>query len=106
MIYLFSQDCLPQEEYRLTYPNGESESPYVFICSSPQELPVKFPISGSHKICKKIMENRNPFLNETNQNKRIMTIERFVFTDKLDDAIHIAAVKALQRMAKNKEEGS
>lgn len=28
----------------------------------------------------------------------------FFFTDKLDDSIHIAAVKALQRMAKLKDE--
>lgn len=47
----FCQDCLPQEEYRSIHPKGESESPYVFICSSPQELPVKFPIKGAHKIC-------------------------------------------------------
>lgn len=45
-------DCLPQEEYRKFYPDGESESPYVFICNNPIELPIRFPISGSHKICK------------------------------------------------------
>ena len=45
-------DCLPQEEYRKLYPNGESESPFVFICEDPQELPVRFPIKGDHKICK------------------------------------------------------
>ncbi|XP_031633586.1 activating signal cointegrator 1 [Contarinia nasturtii] len=68
------QDCLPQEEYRSIHPNGESESPYVFICSNPQELPVKFPVRGLHKIYK------------------------------LEDPIHIAAVKSLQRMTKKKEE--
>lgn len=45
-------DCLPQEEYRKTYPKGESESPFVFICDEPQELPVRFPIKGEHKIYK------------------------------------------------------
>lgn len=45
-------DCLPQEEYRKIYPNGESESPYVFICEDPQELPVRFPMKGEHKICR------------------------------------------------------
>jgi activating signal cointegrator 1 len=45
-------DCLPQEEYRKTYPNGESESPFVFICEDPQELPIRFPVKGEHKICK------------------------------------------------------
>jgi ribosomal protein S15P/S13E len=45
-------DCLPQEEYRKLYPDGESESPFVLICENPQELPVKFPIKGQHKICK------------------------------------------------------
>lgn len=45
-------DCLPQEEYRKIYPNGESESPFVFICDDPQELPVRFPVKGEHKIYK------------------------------------------------------
>ncbi|KAI9556441.1 hypothetical protein GHT06_016229 [Daphnia sinensis] len=45
-------DVLPQEEYRLQYPNGESESPYVFICENPHELFVKFPNKGQHKIYK------------------------------------------------------
>ncbi|XP_055382508.1 activating signal cointegrator 1 [Condylostylus longicornis] len=66
------QDCLPQEEYRKSYPDGESDSPYVFICTNPQELPIKFPIKGQHKIYK------------------------------LDQNIHTAAVKSLQRLAKLK----
>jgi hypothetical protein len=45
-------DCLPQEEYRKVHQGGESESPFVFICNDPQELPVRFPIKGMHKICK------------------------------------------------------
>ena len=45
-------DVLPQEEYRELYPEGESNSPYVFICTNPQELLVKFPMQGQHKICK------------------------------------------------------
>ena len=45
-------DVLPQEEYRELYPQGESNSPYVFICTNPQELLVKFPMQGQHKICK------------------------------------------------------
>lgn len=44
-------DCLPQEEYRKVYPNGESDSPFVFICDDPQELSVRFPVKGEHKIC-------------------------------------------------------
>ncbi|XP_050332480.1 activating signal cointegrator 1 [Bactrocera neohumeralis] len=43
-------DCLAQEEYREIYPDGESESPYVFVCSNPQQLPVVFPVKGQHKI--------------------------------------------------------
>lgn len=35
-----------------------------------------------------------------------MFIDCFIFADKLDDAIHIAAVKSLQRMAKLKEDES
>lgn len=45
-------DCLPQEEYRIKYPDGESDSPFVFICEEPKELPIKFPIQGKHKIYK------------------------------------------------------
>jgi activating signal cointegrator 1 len=45
------QDCLPQEEYRKVYPNGESDSPFVFICEDPQSLPIRFPNKGQHKIC-------------------------------------------------------
>lgn len=47
-------DCLPQEEYRKIYPQGESDSPFVFICESPQELSIRFPVKGEHKICKSI----------------------------------------------------
>ena len=43
-------DVLPQEEYRQKYPDGESTSPYVFICENPQELMIKFPMQGQHKI--------------------------------------------------------
>ena len=46
------KDVLPQEEYRELYPEGESSSPYVIVCSNPQELLVKFPMPGKHKICK------------------------------------------------------
>lgn len=38
--------------YLFQFPNGESSSPYVFICSNPRQLIVKFPIKGKHKICK------------------------------------------------------
>lgn len=43
---------LPQEEYRVKYPEGESDSPYVFVCESPQEMVLKFPMKGEHKIYK------------------------------------------------------
>ncbi|XP_064608774.1 activating signal cointegrator 1-like isoform X2 [Liolophura sinensis] len=45
-------DCLGQEEYRQKFPEGESASAYVFICDHPQELVIKFPIKGKHKIYK------------------------------------------------------
>lgn len=45
------QECLPQEEYRQRLPQGESDSPYVFVCSAPEELPIRFPVRGEHKIC-------------------------------------------------------
>ncbi|KAG7468279.1 hypothetical protein MATL_G00141340 [Megalops atlanticus] len=47
-------DCLSQEQFREQYPEicEESSSPFVFICSHPQELLVKFPMKGRHKIWK------------------------------------------------------
>jgi len=35
----------------LQYPDGESDSPFVFICQHPRQLVVKFPLRGKHKIC-------------------------------------------------------
>ncbi|KFR11691.1 Activating signal cointegrator 1, partial [Opisthocomus hoazin] len=47
-------DCLSQEQFNEQYPDlsQESESPFVFICTNPQEMVVKFPIKGKPKICK------------------------------------------------------
>ncbi|XP_063043860.1 activating signal cointegrator 1 [Engraulis encrasicolus] len=47
-------DCLSQDQFREQYPliSEESASPFVFICSNPQELIVKFPMKGKHKIWK------------------------------------------------------
>ncbi|KAK1798454.1 hypothetical protein P4O66_006745, partial [Electrophorus voltai] len=47
-------DCLSQEQFREQYSeiSEESASPFVFICTNPQELLVKFPMKGKHKICK------------------------------------------------------
>ncbi|CAH2042631.1 unnamed protein product, partial [Iphiclides podalirius] len=63
-------NCLPQEEYQKLFPGGESDSPYVFICSNPISLRLRFPIKGQHKI----------------------------YT--LDKTIHQAAVKCMQNMPK------
>ncbi|XP_069382342.1 activating signal cointegrator 1 isoform X2 [Paralichthys olivaceus] len=45
-------DCLSQEQFREQFPDTceESASPFVFICTNPQELLVKFPMKGRHKI--------------------------------------------------------
>ena len=48
-------DVLAQEEYRDRYPKGESSSPFVFVCQNPQELMIKFPMTGQHKICKFVL---------------------------------------------------
>ncbi|MBN3314068.1 TRIP4 protein, partial [Atractosteus spatula] len=47
-------DCLSQEQYQKQFSDTceESGSPFVFICSNPQELLVKFPMKGKHKIWK------------------------------------------------------
>lgn len=36
----------------LQFPDGESNSPYVFICSNPRELLIKPTMTGQHKICR------------------------------------------------------
>jgi len=66
--YVTLADCLPQEEYQKTYPEGESDSPYVFVCSNPQPLSILFPVKGEHKIYK------------------------------LDSSIHLAALKSIQKL--------
>ena len=33
------------------FPDGESESDYVFVFQNPQHLKYKFQIKGKHKIC-------------------------------------------------------
>ncbi|XP_053318517.1 activating signal cointegrator 1 [Spea bombifrons] len=47
-------DCLPLEQFKEQYSSlsQESASPFVFICTNPQELFVKFPMKGQHKIWK------------------------------------------------------
>ncbi|KAL1007676.1 hypothetical protein UPYG_G00090070 [Umbra pygmaea] len=47
-------DCLSQEQYKEQFPwtCEESGSPFVFVCINPQELLVKFPMKGKHKIFK------------------------------------------------------
>ncbi|KAG7283778.1 hypothetical protein CRUP_034402 [Coryphaenoides rupestris] len=47
-------DCLTQDQLREQFSDTceESSSPFVFICTNPQELVVKFPMKGKHKICK------------------------------------------------------
>ncbi|XP_015179609.1 PREDICTED: activating signal cointegrator 1 isoform X4 [Polistes dominula] len=65
---------LKNEQYREMYPEGESESPYVFICENSYTLPIKFPIQGKHKIYK------------------------------LDNKIHQAAMKSLDKVIKEKKE--
>ncbi|CAF4914770.1 unnamed protein product [Pieris macdunnoughi] len=63
-------DCLPQEEFQKQYPDGDSDSPYVFVCSNPVSLRLRFPVKGQHKIWT------------------------------LDKSIHQAALKCLQKMSK------
>ncbi|XP_045777560.1 activating signal cointegrator 1 [Maniola jurtina] len=68
-------DCLPQEEYAKKYADmDESDSPYVFICSNPISLRLRFPIKGHHKIYS------------------------------LDKNIHQAAVKCIQKTSKMQAE--
>ncbi|KRX98752.1 Activating signal cointegrator 1, partial [Trichinella pseudospiralis] len=51
-------DCLPQEQFFEQYPNGEVESPYVFIFENPIELRIEIPISGKRLIiCERLQLN-------------------------------------------------
>nr|XP_012234045.1 PREDICTED: activating signal cointegrator 1 [Linepithema humile] len=45
-------NVLPQEEYKKLYPEGENDSPYVFICENAYTLPIYFPVKGKYKIYK------------------------------------------------------
>ncbi|XP_007956975.1 activating signal cointegrator 1 [Orycteropus afer afer] len=47
-------DCLSQKQFKEQYPDlsQESDSPFVFICTNPQEMIVKFPVKGNPKIWK------------------------------------------------------
>ncbi|KAB0805283.1 hypothetical protein PPYR_02253 [Photinus pyralis] len=47
---VFVEDCLSQDQYREIYATGESESPYVLICSKPMILPLFHSMQGQHKI--------------------------------------------------------
>ncbi|KAK4885422.1 hypothetical protein RN001_001693 [Aquatica leii] len=47
---VFVEDCLSQEQYRGLYATGESDSPYVLICSKPMILPIFHSMQGQHKI--------------------------------------------------------
>ncbi|XP_076816047.1 activating signal cointegrator 1-like isoform X1 [Clavelina lepadiformis] len=44
------REVLSQDDYRESYPRGESVAAYVFVCENPRELAVKFPVKGKHKI--------------------------------------------------------
>lgn len=45
-------DVPPQDEYRAAFADGESQSPFVFLCAQPEELLLRFPIKGRHKLWK------------------------------------------------------
>ncbi|KAH8272960.1 hypothetical protein KR026_011748 [Drosophila bipectinata] len=53
------ESCLPQEEYRDLYPNGESDSPYVFVCTKPEQLNLLLPVQGEHKIYELPLKTHN-----------------------------------------------
>ncbi|EDW81876.1 uncharacterized protein Dwil_GK25493 [Drosophila willistoni] len=52
-------DCLPQETYRDLYPHGESDSPYVLVCTKPEQLPIFLPVQGDHKIYELPLKTHN-----------------------------------------------
>lgn len=50
--YVDLKDCMSADIYKEEFPNGESESEFVFICKNFRELFSKIPMSGQHKIFK------------------------------------------------------
>ncbi|CAG0920428.1 unnamed protein product [Notodromas monacha] len=44
-------DVLSQEEYREKFPDGESSSPFVFVCGNPKRMRIQIPIRGKHRLC-------------------------------------------------------
>jgi hypothetical protein len=86
-------DCLSQEDYRDKNPDGESASPYVFVCRNHQELLIKFPMSGQHKICEWATNSANYSVYDQLQQRRFLP-------DKLDPQIHQAAKKSVKKTAK------
>lgn len=50
--YVDITDCVSSDIYRSQFPNGESESEFVFVCNNFRELIAKIPMSGQHKIYK------------------------------------------------------
>jgi len=46
------KEVLSKEDYLEKYPNGSSAGAYVFVCKNPQELTLKLPVKGQHKIWK------------------------------------------------------
>lgn len=82
------EDCLSQEQYQKHFPGGESDNPFVFICEDPQELPINFPIKGTHKICRFLITTL--FLDSM----------FYVISDKLDPKIHMVALQSLNKAGK------
>lgn len=50
--YVDLTDCLPADIYKAQFPDGESDSEFVFICDNFRELVTKLPMSGQHKLFK------------------------------------------------------
>jgi hypothetical protein len=40
-------DVVGEDDYAAQFEDGESQSPYVFLCKNPQELLMRFPIKGA-----------------------------------------------------------
>lgn len=53
-------DVLPQAEYRQRFPDGESESPFVFVCSRPREVVVRFPMKVRDQASSRFVSEAGP----------------------------------------------
>lgn len=88
--YFFKSSLFP---LLLQFPDTceESGSPFVFICTNPQELLVKFPMKGKHKICKSSSFQADGNRMAVIGLRRLKTYLTFIFSNQ-QSSLHLCAL--------------